>query len=81
MGELSALTPTDTPFLSAIGGLAGGRRANAVVPTWTVYDLRPPAPNRQRLEGADAPQEALPRLRQVRDGRVRRAVTFAVAFC
>lgn len=55
VGELFSLTPTDTPFLSAIGGLTGGRRANAVVHTWTVYDLRPPDPNRQRLEGADAP--------------------------
>lgn len=55
VGELFGLTPTDTPFLSAIGGLTGGRRANAVVHTWTVYDLRTPDPNRQRLEGADAP--------------------------
>jgi hypothetical protein len=31
IGELFGLTPTDTPFLSAIGGLTGGRRANAVV--------------------------------------------------
>ncbi|MCS7484659.1 DUF5309 domain-containing protein [Umezawaea endophytica] len=55
VGELFGLTPTDTPFLSSIGGLTGGRRANAIVHTWTVYDLRPPDPARQRLEGADAP--------------------------
>lgn len=55
VGELFGLTPTDTPFLSAIGGLTGGRRANGVVHTWSVYDLRAPDPNRQRLEGADAP--------------------------
>ncbi|MBB5801133.1 hypothetical protein F4560_000901 [Saccharothrix ecbatanensis] len=55
VGELFGLTPTDTSFLSSIGGLTGGRRANAIVHTWTVYDLRPPDPNRQRLEGADAP--------------------------
>ncbi|MFD8494259.1 DUF5309 family protein [Amycolatopsis sp. NPDC059657] len=55
VGELFALTPTDTPFLSAIGGLTGGKRANAVVHTWQVYDLRAPDANRQRLEGADAP--------------------------
>jgi uncharacterized protein DUF5309 len=55
VGELFALTPTDTPFLSAIGGLTGGKRANGIVHTWSVYDLRAPDPNRQRLEGADAP--------------------------
>ncbi|MEV6647765.1 hypothetical protein [Amycolatopsis sp. NPDC051371] len=27
VGESFALTPTDTPFLSAIGGLTGGKRA------------------------------------------------------
>ncbi|CRK55434.1 hypothetical protein [Alloactinosynnema sp. L-07] len=55
VGELFALTPADTPFLSAIGGLTGGKRANGIVHTWSVYDLRPPDPNRQRVEGADAP--------------------------
>ncbi|WP_328611775.1 DUF5309 domain-containing protein [Amycolatopsis sp. NBC_00345] len=55
VGELFALTPTDTPFLSAIGGLTGGKPAKAVVHTWQVYDLRPADPNRQRTEGADAP--------------------------
>ena len=55
VGELFALTPTDTPFLSAIGGLTGGKPAKAVVHTWQVYDLRPADTNRQRTEGADAP--------------------------
>ncbi|SDC25659.1 SU10 major capsid protein [Actinokineospora iranica] len=55
VGELFALTRPDTPFLSAIGGLTGGKRANGVVHTWSVYDLRAPDPNRQRVEGADAP--------------------------
>ncbi|SES49084.1 SU10 major capsid protein [Actinokineospora terrae] len=55
VGELFGLTPTDTPFLSAIGGLTGGKRANGIVHTWSVYDLRPPDANRQRTEGADAP--------------------------
>ncbi|WP_158885067.1 SU10 major capsid protein [Amycolatopsis anabasis] len=55
VGELFALTPTDTPFLSAIGGLTGGKRATGTVHTWQVYDLRPADPNRQRAEGADAP--------------------------
>jgi hypothetical protein len=55
VGELFALSPSDTPFLSSIGGLTGGRRANGIIHTWTVYDLRAPDGNRQRLEGADAP--------------------------
>lgn len=55
VGELFALTPTDTPFLSAIGGLSGGKRATGIVHTWQVYDLRPADPNRQKPEGADAP--------------------------
>lgn len=55
VGELFALTPTDTPFLSAIGGLTGGKRANGIVHTWSVYDLRPADKDRQRAEGADAP--------------------------
>lgn len=55
VGELFALTPADTPFLSSIGGLTGGKRANGVVHTWSVYDLRPPDANRQRVEGGDAP--------------------------
>ena len=55
VGELFALTPTDTPFLSAIGGLTGGKRATGTLHTWQVYDLRAPDNGRQRAEGADAP--------------------------
>lgn len=54
-GELIGLTPEDTPLLSAIGGLTGGRQTTAVDFEWQTYDLRDPAANRQRLEGADAP--------------------------
>ncbi|WP_444543350.1 SU10 major capsid protein [Lentzea pudingi] len=32
-----------------------GKRANGVVHTWSVYDLRPPDVNRQRVGGGDAP--------------------------
>ncbi|MDT0305070.1 SU10 major capsid protein [Streptomonospora wellingtoniae] len=55
VGELFAVTPEDTPFLSAIGGLTGGRPAEATIFTWSGYDLRDAATDRQRLEGADAP--------------------------
>ncbi|WP_435107798.1 SU10 major capsid protein [Nocardiopsis synnemataformans] len=55
VGELFAVTPEDTPFLSAIGGLTGGRPANATHFTWSGYDLRDAATDRQRVEGADAP--------------------------
>lgn len=54
VGELFGLTPTDTPFLSAIGGLTGGKRANAKRFEWETYDLRAAA-DRSRTEGANAP--------------------------
>jgi len=55
VGELFAVSPEDTPLLSAIGGLTGGREATATQFEWQGYDLRDPDANRQRLEGADAP--------------------------
>ena len=54
VGELFAISPEDTPFLSAIGGLTGGERTNAIYFPWQTYDLRDAAV-RARLEGADAP--------------------------
>ncbi len=53
-GELFGITPADTPFLSAIGGLSGGKSVKATEWEWQAYDLRDPA-IRARLEGADAP--------------------------
>lgn len=53
-GELFALTPEDTPLLSAIGGLTGGGMTTAVEFEWQTYDLRDPS-QRTRLEGATAP--------------------------
>ncbi|MCX5197221.1 DUF5309 domain-containing protein [Streptomyces sp. NBC_00249] len=53
-GELFALTPSDTPFLSAIGGLTGGRMTTGTEFEWQTYDLRDPS-QRTRLEGATAP--------------------------
>lgn len=55
VGELFKVSPDDTPFLSAIGGLTGGQPANATHFTWQEYDLRDADHERQRREGADAP--------------------------
>lgn len=54
-GELFGLTPEDTPLLSSIGGINGGRQTTATEFEWETYDLRNPDSARQRLEGADAP--------------------------
>lgn len=56
VGELFAVSPTDTPLLSAIGGLTGGQATDATIFTWQSYDLRAADNSRQRLEGADAPE-------------------------
>jgi len=64
VGELFNVSPEDTPFLSAIGGLTGGVAVNSTIFTWSQYDLRDAADDRQRLEGADAPTA---------EGRVRAA--------
>jgi hypothetical protein len=53
-GELYALTPADTPLLSAAGGLTGGGMVDSPSFEWQTYDLRSGA-SRPRLEGADAP--------------------------
>lgn len=55
VGELFRVTPTDTPFLSAIGGLTGGEQADGVLFQWQGYDLRAADKLRQRVEGANAP--------------------------
>lgn len=53
-GELFAITPADTPLLSAIGGLTGGGQTDSTQFEWQTYDLRDPSqPN--VLEGATAP--------------------------
>lgn len=53
-GELFAITPDDTPLLSAIGGLTGGGMTTGVEFEWQTYDLRDPA-QRTKVEGATAP--------------------------
>ena len=54
VGDLFAVTPTDTPFLSLIGGLTGGKRAKSTDFEWQGYDLRAAGQN-VALEGANAP--------------------------
>jgi hypothetical protein len=53
-GELFAISPSDTPLLSASGGLTGGGQVKDTLVEWQSYDLRDPSV-RARLEGADAP--------------------------
>ncbi|MFE6379223.1 SU10 major capsid protein [Streptomyces roseolus] len=55
VGELFSQSPTDTPFLSAIGGLTGGEAVASTLFQWQGYDLRDAADDRQRVEGANAP--------------------------
>lgn len=54
VGELFHLTPETTPLLSLIGGLTGGKKADATTFTWQTDDLRTAGQNTQ-LEGAAAP--------------------------
>lgn len=58
VGELFAITRADTPFLSAIGGLTGGRSTQSKDFEWQSYDLRDAEANRVALEGAAAPTAA-----------------------
>jgi hypothetical protein len=55
VGELFAITPEDTPLLSSIGGLTGGKSVSATEWSWQTFDQRDPSSRRTRLEGADAP--------------------------
>lgn len=65
VGELFNVSPSETPLLSAIGGLTGGEEVKSVEFEWQEEDLRTSTPNRSRLEGANA---------QTADQRVRRNV-------
>ena len=53
-GELFSVTPSDTPLLSAIGGLTGGEQTDSTAFEWQADDLRAPA-QPAVLEGANAP--------------------------
>lgn len=54
VGELFEITPTDTPFMSAIGGLSSGKETTSTEFQWQTYDLRDAGQN-TAVEGADAP--------------------------
>lgn len=53
-GILYGLSPAETPFFSAIGGLSGGKQTTSTAFEWSTYDLRTAAQN-VALEGASAP--------------------------
>ena len=53
-GLLFQLTPTETPFFSAIGGLSGGKQTTATAFEWQTVDLRDAA-QPENVEGATAP--------------------------
>lgn len=53
-GELIGLSPANTPFLSAIGGLSGGKQTTSTQFEWQTYDYRNASQN-VALEGAAAP--------------------------
>lgn len=55
-GMLHQLTPADTPFFSAIGGLSSGGQTTDTQFEWEAFDLRSAA-QPDVLEGADAPTE------------------------
>jgi len=59
-GELYTVTPTETPFLSAIGGLMGSeqRTSHAIDFEWQTIDRRASSTNNAALEGAAAPTGA-----------------------
>lgn len=57
-GQLFTVTPTETPFLSAIGGLNSAKRSTAVNFEWQTIDRRTSTVNNAALEGAAAPAGA-----------------------
>lgn len=54
-GELFSVTPTETPFLAAIGGLSGAGKTTSVTFEWQTVDRRSSTANNAALEGANAP--------------------------
>ena len=56
-GELYNITPSETPFLSAIGGLMGTevKRSDSTEFEWQIEDRRSTSANNVALEGAAAP--------------------------
>jgi hypothetical protein len=54
-GELFAVTPTETPFLSAIGGIHGAVPTKAKLFEWQTVDRRASTAGNTVVEGANAP--------------------------
>lgn len=54
-GQLYTVTPTETPFLAAIGGLSGGKRTKSVEFEWQTVDRRTSTAGNAVVEGANAP--------------------------
>lgn len=54
-GELFSVAPSDTPFLSAIGGLGNGKRTTSVEFEWQTEGLEATSANNSKTEGAPAP--------------------------
>lgn len=54
-GDLFKVAPTDTPFLSAIGGLGGALTTNSTEFEWQTTGLRTTAAGNSVVEGANAP--------------------------
>ncbi|MFW3474453.1 SU10 major capsid protein [Streptomyces microflavus] len=54
-GQLYTVTPTETPFLAAIGGLSGGKRTKSVEFEWQTVDRRASTAGNAVVEGANAP--------------------------
>jgi hypothetical protein len=54
-GQLFVVTPTETPFLSAIGGLGGAKMTTATTYEWQTQDRRTSTANNVALEGQAAP--------------------------
>ena len=57
-GELFTITPTETPFLSAIGGLNAAKKTTATQFEWQTIDRRASSAGNAALEGAAAPAGA-----------------------
>jgi hypothetical protein len=54
-GELFSVAPSDTPFLSAIGGLGAAKRTTSVEFEWQTEGLETTSVNNSKVEGAAAP--------------------------
>ena len=59
VGELFSLIPAQTPFLSMIGGLTGGKSVMTKEHTWQVTDNVAATANATALEGADPTPNAI----------------------